>query len=370
MFRRSRPNAPPPLPQLPVSGFVRLWQGVSFLALAVVLALGVADHCLNPTHGLLFAWLYSPKIWVAIALAILALPGWWFGRLLGAILMLMSLAWLGLGLHWRVPQEKKAAAANLSGRLLRVITCNRGESAGHDFFPFVKAHDPDILVIQQSRSTGAWTPDAAELSRRPNGVQVGEFLVRSRYPVLSQQALVVTAVLGKKLPAPVTPGLRCVVDAGKLGQIVVYNIHLPSPRQVLREMGIGAPRRRAVHLLDGNMSEVQSYWSTHQECARLLRESIRGETLPVLAMGDWNNPDFGPLYREMSSGLLDAHREAGEGFGYTFPDDVSHALAGGLPWMRIDYIFAGKSWQVHGCEVEPDAENAQHRAVAATLVLR
>ena len=348
----------------------RIWRAVAWVAIVSAVALGVADHCLDPVHGLLFAWLYSPKIWVAIALAVLALPGWWYGRLRAAILILMSLSWLGLGLHWRVPHKQDAPGASQVGRSLRVVTCNRGESAGHDFFPFVKAHDPDIMVIQQARSQGAWTPDAAELSQRPNGVQVGEFVVRSRYPVLSQQALVVTTVLGKKLAAPVTPGLRCVVDAGKLGQIVVYNIHLPSPRQVLREMGIGAPRRRAVHLLDGNMNEVQTFWSTHRECVRLLLESIRGETLPVLAMGDWNNPDFGPLYREIALGLLDAHREAGEGFGYTFPDDVSHVLAGGRPWMRIDYIFAGLKWQVDRCEVEPDAEDAQHRAVAATLLLK
>lgn len=348
----------------------RIWRWLSWSILLVATLLAVADHALSPMHGLLFAWLYSPKVWVAVVLLVMALPGWFYGRSLGVAMVLGSILWGGWGLHWRVSGSSESASSGPSDRHLRVMTCNRGESNGHDFFPFVNQHDPDILVIQQARSGGSWTPAPAELAHRPHGVQVGEFLVRSRYPVLSQQLLVAKVVIGKKNTAQVNPGLRCVVDAGKLGHIVVYNVHLPSPRQVLRDMGIGAPRRRAVRLVEGNMSEVQEFWTIHEECIRLVRESMRLESLPVLAMGDWNNPDFGPAYREMTSGLQDAHRVAGEGFGYTFPDDVNHALAGNRPWMRIDYVLAGSSWRVETCEVEPDAEDGQHRAVAARLQLK
>jgi endonuclease/exonuclease/phosphatase family metal-dependent hydrolase len=115
--------------------------------------------------------------------------------------------------------------------------------------------------------------------------------------------------------------------------------------------------------------ESQRYWEMHRDCLRLMRESIRLETLPVVAMGDWNHPDHGPLYREITGGLRDAHREAGWGYGWTFPDDMSSVLAGGGPWLRLDYILTSPAWQVMVCEVEADAEQAQHRAVAAVLVL-
>jgi endonuclease/exonuclease/phosphatase family metal-dependent hydrolase len=281
-------------------------------------------------------------------------------------MLVSALLWAGPVLGWRWNGLRGSPTINPAGTL-RVLTCNRGESNGHDFFDFVRRCDPDILVLQQARSLGAWRPDARELATRPHGVAVGEFVIRSRYPILNQQLLVAGVVVAKSGPRQVTPGLRCVVDAGVLGQIVIYNVHLPSPRQVLRDMGIGSSKRLSVTAIGAGGTGVRSYWEMHRECVRLVRESMRTETLPTVAMGDWNNPDHGPLYREITDGLLDAHREAGRGYGFTFPDDVSHVLAGGGPWLRIDYILASRDWHVADCEVEGDTKGAQHRAVAATL---
>jgi hypothetical protein len=340
---------------------------VTSLVLAALLA--AAQFLLEPLNGLLFAWNYAPKLWVAVVLLLIALPGWIWGRKLAMVLLMTALVWAGPGLGWRWRGFFQSAGHAAPERTLRVLTCNRGESGGHDFFPFVNEQDPDILVVQQSRSFGAWKPDATEIARRPHGAEMGEFLIRSRFPIVSQQLLVAGTVSTRSGPKQVIPGLRCVVEAGALGQIVIYDVHLPSPRQVLRDMGIGAPQASSSSAWIGTPGEMRSYWEMHHECARLIHEKIRAETLPTIAMGDWNNPDHGPLYREFADGLWDAHREAGRGYGYTFPDDVSRMLAGGKPWLRIDYILASTTWQVAGCQVEADAEGAQHRAVAAVLVL-
>lgn len=68
----------------------------------------------------------------------------------------------------------------------------------------------------------------------------------------------------------------------------------------------------------------------------------RVETLEgtVLAIGDFNMADQSRAYAEMTALLKDAYREAGWGFGFTFP----HSQRIGrlpVPWplVRIDYVF-------------------------------
>ena len=358
-------------PQPSRSRLARVWRWVAIGGLALSLLMLGSLHFMEPTNRLLFAWYYAPKLWVVVCLIVLAAPGWRWGRKLGVTLLAVAVLWIWLGLGWqwrgfaRHPQQ-----AGATTRMLRVLTCNRGECDGHDFFPFVAQQNPDVLVVQQSRSMGAWKPDAAELASRPHGVQAGEFVIRSKFPILSQQLLMAGVVVLKSGPKQVTPGLRCVVDAGSLGQVVIYNVHLPSPRQIFRDMGLSGASAPSSSAAAQVGMDLQRYWETHRECARLIRASIQSETLPVVAMGDWNNPDHGPLYREFTDGLRDAHREVRRGYGYTFPDDVSHLLAGGRPWLRIDYILATPAWEVTDCVVESDAEQAQHRALAAVLLLK
>lgn len=353
--------------ELRPSRLVRTWRWLTVAGLGWSLLMLAALHILEPTNRIVFAWYYAPKFWVVISLLVLSTPAWFWGRTLGALLLAAALLWVWPGLGWQSPRLLPRLAQTPSSPVLRVLTCNRGESDGHNFFPFVAQQNPDVLVVQQARSMGAWRPDAAELAARPHGVQVGEFLIRSKFPIVSQQLLVAGVVAAKSGPKQVVPGLRCIVDAGPLGQVVVYNVHLPSPRQVLRDIGIGGSANSSGSNFLTSTTEVWRYWEMHRECARLIRASIQSETLPVVAMGDWNNPDHGPLYREFTDGLLDAHREAGRGYGYTFPDDVSHVLAGGQPWLRIDYILASPAWQVTDCVVESDAEQSQHRALSAVL---
>jgi vancomycin resistance protein VanJ len=60
----------------------------------------------------------------------------------------------------------------------------------------------------------------------------------------------------------------------------------------------------------------------------------------VLVMGDLTTTDQGRAYTRMAALLKDAYREAGQGFGFTFPNDEH---VGGLPipgpLVRIDYVF-------------------------------
>ncbi len=63
----------------------------------------------------------------------------------------------------------------------------------------------------------------------------------------------------------------------------------------------------------------------------------RHERLTVV--GDFNVTDREPGYTDLASGLLDAHREVGQGTGSTWRPDRMKFLPFGV--LRIDYLFGG-----------------------------
>jgi endonuclease/exonuclease/phosphatase family metal-dependent hydrolase len=73
---------------------------------------------------------------------------------------------------------------------------------------------------------------------------------------------------------------------------------------------------------------------------------ITGVKDPILVMGDFNMTDQNPGYQLLTQVVRDAYREAGWGFGFTFPNPhrADRPLSLGpvsvpAPLVRIDYIF-------------------------------
>jgi endonuclease/exonuclease/phosphatase family metal-dependent hydrolase len=138
--------------------------------------------------------------------------------------------------------------------------------------------------------------------------------------------------------------------------MLVYNVHLPSPRHAL----IKSPN--TANILPAN------YWEMQGRMVEELCSRIELETLPVVVMGDWNIPAPGPRHSRMTRVLVDTHLVAGSGHGFTAPGDVRHPLAFRRSWLRLDYVLAGPGWQVLSSATEP-LSPAQHAAVAAELAL-
>lgn len=76
---------------------------------------------------------------------------------------------------------------------------------------------------------------------------------------------------------------------------------------------------------------------------------------PVLIVGDFNMNDYAPGYAIIAETFVDAHREAGWGFGFTFPKGLwvgERPLPG--PFTRLDYVFHSRDLCAHrtwvGCE--------------------
>jgi vancomycin resistance protein VanJ len=75
-------------------------------------------------------------------------------------------------------------------------------------------------------------------------------------------------------------------------------------------------------------------------------------------------PSRGHIHGLFASHLTDAFAACGRGYGLTFPGYTSNPLTLFGPWLRIDYLFAGRGFKPIYCNTERERKS-QHRAVAA-----
>lgn len=173
--------------------------------------------------------------------------------------------------------------------------------------------------------------------------------VLSRYPMRAA-----------RLPAgsPVG-GFAQVVEIEVDGQVLtLYNVHLDATA--------------ALHYIDSGTAvaeKVRSSFAVRERQVDYLLEDLARRNGPVLVAGDFNMTDQSDAYRALARDLQDAHREAGRGFGHTFP-----AYGGryrGIPifprMVRIDMILHSPGWRALECRVLRDHGESDHLPVLARL---
>jgi endonuclease/exonuclease/phosphatase (EEP) superfamily protein YafD len=241
-------------------------------------------------------------------------------------------------------------------RTVTVVTSNQGNRNGVRLSPFLAEIEPDFLVFQEARhrrrAFARTYPDW-------HVEGTGEFVIVSRFPLKSTRIIRIPLENGSTFP--VAARFEAKIADGTT--VAVYAVHVPTPRSDLeRLIGLGlfaAEGRRAfkesvaerIHLVEGLLNILQE------------------ERLPYLLAGDFNIPARGYLYSMIADRAQDVFFDKGLGFGYTFPGDSRNPAVFFKPWLRLDYVFASEAWEPLSCRVEPGSR-AQHRAVAATVVLR
>ncbi|MFV9504338.1 MAG: endonuclease/exonuclease/phosphatase family protein [Oscillochloridaceae bacterium umkhey_bin13] len=187
----------------------------------------------------------------------------------------------------------------------------------------VARYDPDVVLLQEA----LWEPVAADASLlaayphqllHPSTTAPGT-LILSRYPI---EAAGVPELPGAAWDMPRTTWARLRVAERP---VVLVNSHPIPPRtfgtgcSVLRCYNRG-PRDAQIAELRGFIEDLR-----HHQAA------------PLILGGDMNVTEREPAYQTLATGLLDAHRVAGWGFGASWrPAD--------RPWLppliRIDYLFS------------------------------
>ncbi|MEM8598321.1 MAG: endonuclease/exonuclease/phosphatase family protein [Bacteroidota bacterium] len=141
--------------------------------------------------------------------------------------------------------------------------------------------------------------------------------------------------------------------------IALYNVHLHSfsSHRPWRE----ADERFSLRAWADALQDYRRDFEVRAEQARVLRRLLDEEAHPFIVCGDFNSTPRSWVYAYLQQGLRDAFREAGSGWGATFPAR--------LPLIRIDYLLVSDAWSVRRAYVDTGLAS-DHRPVIAELVLR
>lgn len=155
----------------------------------------------------------------------------------------------------------------------------------------------------------------------------------SRIPILNQQQI---AVPSKVEGWPRLILFRSVFELDGR-QFAHYNVHLRSHgsrKPWSSDRGVSA----AIQSWTSYLSQVRHGFSVRSWEVREIKKLIDAEELPVILSGDFNSTPDSWSYAVLSSGLQDAFRIAGTGWGATFP--------AWMPLVRIDFVLLSDEFEV------------------------
>jgi vancomycin resistance protein VanJ len=242
--------------------------------------------------------------------------------------------------------------------VVRVLSFNVDSGrAGFDrIVAEIDRYSPDIAVLQEVAHTEALEPTLRE--RYATVIAQGQFVLATRYPVLSTKEPDKLSYSGKQRSPRF---LQHVIDT-PLGQIALYDVHPLSPREDLG--AIRGKRGLRREILSGRLLHppgaeiIQENSGLRALQAQTFAEQASRETLPTIIAGDTNLPSLSNIFEATLSRFQDGFREAGWGFGYTFPAK--------RPWMRIDRIMASASLRFIRFAVG-NSGASDHRCVVADI---
>lgn len=280
------------------------------------------------------------------------------------LILVTTFAYLNghLDFQWRAEADLPAPEPFVQ---LRLLTWNRGQSGSTSLGPIKDAVKPDFILLQDAAGRGSRYRSVPEYGEFTDFVDAGEFVLMSRWPVLSSQSLTMPTENGSMVP--IGAARFVVMHAGR--RVALYNVHLPSPRDALEATGRGAFLLGVLGLpgtpWESKKLHYQTFWDLQMRKAAEIARRIRTDTLPVIVAGDFNTPAFGPIYRLYAEMMQDAHVLAGSGLGQTFPGDTRNPLAFFHPWLRLDQVFASSEWEV--LHSQPQRVRSQHLPVFTVL---
>lgn len=318
-------------------------RGLIILCLLCFVLLIAGFHGWGQSNITFAALMYLPPwIWV-VPLFLLLVPALILDRKSAFALILAIVLFFAFHIDVRL-FGPAAPEFTGSSATLKVLTWNRGQDNGVSLRPIKDSLQPDFITLQETRGRGyAGSPDYAEFTQVSN---VGEFVLLSRWPILDATPV-------RQPGSDSVSAIRYqVLFEGE--RLVIYNVHLPSPRAVLDSYKRGAFLWGIIGFpgspWESKKLHYQAFWDQQLLIAQNIADNIAKEKDPVLVLGDFNTPAFGPIYRVFSSQFQDAHMKAGEGTGFTFPGNTHNPLALFRPWLRLDMIFAPRNWNLWSCK--------------------
>lgn len=304
------------------------------------------------------AWLFGPILGLATLLCVLR-PGQGIFILTSTLVLWWSLGGYAGWSTGPAPPPQKGE--------LRLLTWNRGQSKNASLREVITAVQPDVIFLQDTKLTHyAGRPQYQDY---PWIVGLGEFVMLSRLPLSNVRELRPQVRL--RGASQRLWGIEAELNLEQR-RVKLVNLHAPSPRGFLYSLVGGRflwgvlgwlpirdwPERKAA---------LDAFWDPYHDFFHQLVANWLTHREATVIAGDFNLTPTGPIHRLLCDHWKDAHLEAGEGFGYTFPGNSRNALTFFQPWLRLDAAYLSAHWQVLRCR--PIDADAQHLPLCVDLRL-
>lgn len=262
--------------------------------------------------------------------------------------ILFRFRWLviiGFGLaliisFWFAPYFIPKTRVSSGGSVLSVVTFNvwGQNSRLDDVQIWLRGIAADVVVIQEipERYAIYGIPELDDIypyqRSQPTSERLWGNLLLSRYPILSEDRLP-----GEGIPAQ----HRFTIEFDEqlvaiYNVLAIYNVHLAMP--------IGNSSRSPVKLENFIVNTALSYdHSTRNSEIESLLLLLQNEPHPFIVAGDFNMSEQSVIYSEIAKNMGDAFREAGSGWGGSWPISIVDDLPAFMPpLIRVDYIWHSK----------------------------
>jgi endonuclease/exonuclease/phosphatase (EEP) superfamily protein YafD len=275
------------------------------------------------------------------------------GMLLMLPLVLIGVIWFG---RYFLPK----ATAQASETTLSVITFNVWGANPQlaSIETWLREQDADVVFLQEALPS--WLNGGLAELRDVYPFQYGETtelgwwgsVILSKYPAASEQEFAVTAD-----GVPYYQRLTLDVNGES---IAVYNMHVLMP--------IGDDPHFAFDTQNGFLNLILKYDPEPRNAGiRRLLTALDAETYPFIVGGDFNMSDQATIYGDLAVRMDDSFREAGYGFGASWPIAEIAGLPSFVPpLVRIDYVWHSRDFQAVSAAMGPHL-NSDHLPLSVTL---
>jgi endonuclease/exonuclease/phosphatase (EEP) superfamily protein YafD len=315
----------------------RWWLDVAIgVALVILVGMGALRWLDSTAYLVVVIQSGAPFVVVGLILltaATVLLRRWW--------MVVPVVAALTVAMAMVVPTYRSHASPK-ADRDLTVMAANLrfGQANPLQLMDAVRYHSVDVLVLTEA------TPDAiqgldddgatAYFTQRVGTPRADTYtgtMILSRYPLSLRSA-------GTDPAVEATPSAQPEVD------VTVAEGHVRL--KVAHPM---APVRGATHQWHAGLQRLDA-WKDAQHGSE-----------PVIVAGDFNAAFGHPVFRDLATGLMDAQREAGQGWVRTWPYSDSRMP----PYVQIDHVLSRGLTLVEAGEIAYN--RADHAAVWASYAL-
>lgn len=327
----------------------------------VFLLLAYLSPFINPENFWIISFfgLFFP---IFFLLNILFLIFWIFADLKWSLL---SLAAMFIGyfhfINFNLPHENIKSDKDINIASFNIMGGWGGKSDKEDlnesaFSNFIEGfEETDIFILQESN------PSTNELIReilqQHNVYDAGKgVVIYSKYQILDKGVI----EFGTKTNSCLWADLN--INGTK---VRVYGIHLQSNKitkdanEVVDNPNI--QEKKTWIGIRGIFSKYKYALLKRSNQADQIAEHMKNCSLPIIAMGDFNDPSLSYAYATIKNEMQDAFVESGLGLGVTY--------AGKIPFLRIDYNLMSADFSVKNTSVI-NSHFSDHYPVISTIIFK